>query len=417
VPLTPPRIAIRRLAAARVVSLTGSEAAWIGLMVAVYADTGSTVWMSAALFAAIGTSGIATPLAGSLGDRFDRRRVMIASEVATAAVAGITAAFTHNAYALIALTLVAAIAQSPYYSASTAAVPNLVPADDLGWANSTVTIGQNTGALLGPLLGGALCAVVAPSAVFAASAVCFVCSAAAVGSVRGRFADPGRSGTPEHAGLRAGARVVLADPVLRLVTLAWVVLLLMLGPVLVAELPLARSFGAGAAGYGVLVACWGGGGIAGSFLGRRLARARERATMVAGCGLMGAGFATVAAAPVLGVAFAGMLVAGAAEGAVSVIEQGILQRRTPDAVRSRAAAAIETGALWAFALSFPAAGPLVATAGVHGVYVVAAVGCAAAAVVLVPAMRAMATAPALSDGSQGGSLPACRSEQASPASR
>ena len=69
-PLTPPRIAIRRLAAARVVSLTGSEAAWIALMVAVYADTGSTVWMSAALFAAIGTSGIATPLAGSLGDRF-----------------------------------------------------------------------------------------------------------------------------------------------------------------------------------------------------------------------------------------------------------------------------------------------------------------------------------------------------------
>src|SRR6185312_7072208 len=97
VPLTPPRIAIRRLAGARVVSLTGSEAAWIALMVAVYADTGSTVWMSAALFAAIGTSGIATPLAGSLGDRFDRRRVMIASEVATAAVAGVTAAFTHNA--------------------------------------------------------------------------------------------------------------------------------------------------------------------------------------------------------------------------------------------------------------------------------------------------------------------------------
>jgi MFS family permease len=417
VPHTPPRIAIRRLAAARVVSLTGSEAAWVALMVAVYADTGSTVWMSAALFAAIGTSGIATPLAGSLGDRFDRRRVMIASEVATAAVAGVTAAFTHDAYALIALTLVAAIAQSPYYSASTAAVPNLVPAADLGWANSTVTIGQNTGALLGPLLGGALCAVVAPSAVFAASSVCFVGSAAAVASVRGRFADPGRSGASEHAGLRAGARAVLADPVLRLVTLAWVVLLLMLGPVLVAELPLARSFGAGAAGYGVLVACWGGGGIAGSFVGRRLARTRERATMVAGCALMGAGFATVAAAPVLWVAFAGMLVAGAAEGAVSVIEQGILQRRTPDAVRSRAAAAIETGALWAFALSFPAAGPLVATVGVHGVYVVAAVGCAAAAAVLVPAMRAMATTPALSDGAQGGSLPACRPEQASPASR
>ncbi len=415
---TPPRTAIRRLAAARVVSVTGAEAAWIALMVAVYADTHSTVWMSAALFAAIGASGIATPLAGALGDRFDRRRVMVASEAAAACVAAATTAFTHNPSALVALTLAAAVAQSPYYSASTAAVPNLVPAGDLAWANSTVTIGQNTGALLGPLAGGALCAVVAPSAVFVVTAVCLAASATAVATVHGRFADAEGGALSEHAGVRAGARVVLSDPVLRLVTLAWVVLLLMLGPVLVAELPLAHAFGAGATGYGILVACWGGGGIAGSLFGRRLARSRERATMVAGCGLMGAGFATVAAAPVLGVALAGMLLAGAAEGAVNVVEQGILQRRTPDAVRSRAAAAIETASLWAFALSFPAAGPLIAAAGVRGVYVAAAAGCAASALVLVPAMRAMTTPPSgLSGTAAGGSLPGCRSERASPASR
>jgi MFS family permease len=391
---TPPRTAIRRLAAARVISLTGSEAAWIALMVAVYADTHSTVWMSAALFAAIGASAIATPLAGSLGDRLDRRRVMIASELAAASVAAVTVAFTHSPYALIALTLTAAVAQSPYSSASTAAVPNLVPSGELAWANSTVTIGQNTGQLLGPLVGGALCAVAAPSAVFAASAVCFACSAAAVATVHGRFADADRTEAPEHAGVRAGARLVAADPVLRLVALAWVVLLLMLGPVLVAELPLAHSFGAGSGGYGVLVACWGGGGVAGSFLGRRLARTRERATMVTGCVLLGAGFATVAAAPALGIAFTGMLVAGAAEGAVSVTEQGILQRRTPDAVRSRAAAAIETAALWAFALSFPAAGFLINLLGVRGVYLLAAFGCAASALILIAAMRELGPRPA-----------------------
>jgi MFS family permease len=416
-PSTPPRIAIRRLAAARAVSLTGSEAAWIALMVAVYADTHSTVWMSAALFVAVGTSGLATGLAGMLGDRFDRRRVMIASDLATGAVSAVSAAFTHDAYALIALTLAAAIAQSPYSSASTAAVPNLVPVGDLAWANGTVSIGRNLGALLGPLAGGALCAVAAPSAAFAASGACFACSAAAVATIHGRFADPGRLEAPEHAGLRAGARVVLADPVLRLVTLAWVVLLLMLGPVLVAELPLARSFGAGPAGYGVLVACWGGGGVGGSLIGRRLARARERLTMIAGCAVMGAGFATVAAAPAIAVALAGMLAAGAAEGAVTVIEQGILQRRTPDAVRSRATAAIETGSLVAFALSFPAAGPLIGVAGVRGVYVVAAVGCAGSAFVLIPAMRALTTPSPLSRAAADGSLPACRSEQASPASR
>ena len=384
---TSPRIAIRRLAAARVISVTGSEAAWIALMVAIYADTHSTVWMSAALFVAIGASGVATPLLGSLGDRIDRRRVMIGSELGAAAVAGVTVAFTHNPVALIALALTAAVAQSPYFSASTAAVPNLVPAEDVAWANSTISIGRNAGALLGPILGGAVAGLVAPGAVFAANAVCFAGSAAMVASVHGTFADPHRADAEEHEGLRAGFRFILADPVLRLITLAWVVLLFLLGPVLVAELPLARSFGAGAVGYGILVACWGGGAIGGSFAGRRLAVTNERVTMVGGCAVIGAGFSLVAFAPVFAFALAGMATAGLAEGAVTVSEQGILQRRTPDAVRSRATAATEAAVMGAFALSFPAAGFMINLLGVRGVYLLAGFGCAVSALILIPAMR------------------------------
>ena len=49
-------------------------------MVAIYAATHSTVWMSAALSASIGASGLFTLLLGALGHRIDRRRVMIASD-------------------------------------------------------------------------------------------------------------------------------------------------------------------------------------------------------------------------------------------------------------------------------------------------------------------------------------------------
>jgi MFS family permease len=356
-------------------------------MVAIYADTHSTVWMSAALFVAIGASGVATPLLGSLGDRIDRRRVMIGSELGAAAVAGVTVAFTHRPVALIVLALTAAVAQSPYFSASTAAVPNLVPAADVAWANSTISIGRNAGNLLGPILGGVVAGLIAPGAVFAANAVCFAGSAAMVASVHGTFADPHRADAEEHEGLRAGFRFILADPVLRLITLAWVVLLFLLGPVLVAELPLARSFGAGAVGYGILVACWGGGAIGGSFAGRRLAVTNERVTMVGGCALIGAGFALVAFAPVFAFALAGMATAGLAEGAVTVSEQGILQRRTPDAVRSRATAATEAAVMGAFALSFPAAGFMINLLGVRGVYLLAGFGCAVSALILIPAMR------------------------------
>jgi MFS family permease len=389
---TPPRIAIRRLAAARVISVTGSEAVWIALMVAIYASTHSTVWMSAALFVTIGASGIATPLLGSLGDHHDRRRVMIASELCAAAVAGVTVAFTHRPLALVALALAGAIAQSPFFSASTAAVPNLVEPADVAWANSTISIGRNAGALLGPMLGGVVAGLLAPSVVFAASAACFAGSAVTIASVSGTFADPDRTGADEHSGLRAGFRFILADPVLRRITLAWIVLLFLLGPVLVAELPLARSFGAGPVGYGILVACWGGGAIGGSFVGRRLAVTRERATMIGGCAVIGAGFAAVAGAPVFAVALAGMATAGLAEGAVTVCEQGILQRRTPDAVRSRATAAAEAAALAAFALSFPAAGFMINLLGVRGVYLLAAFGCAVSALILIAAMRELGPA-------------------------
>jgi MFS family permease len=383
---TPPRIAIRRLAAARVVSITGSEAGWIALMVAVFAATHSTVWMSAALFAVVGAEGIFTSLLGVLGDRADRRRVMIGSELAAAGVAG-AMALTSSPAALIGLALLLAVAQSPYFSASSAAVPNLVPAADVPWANSTISIGRNAGALLGPILGGAVAGLADPRVVFAGNAVCFAASAAVVWTVRGSFADPERGPAGDYEGLRAGFRMILRDPVLRLIALAWIVLLLLLGPVLVAELPLARSFGAGSAGYGLLAACWGGGAIAGSFLGRRLAESHERVTMVGGCTILGAGFATVAAAPAFGFALAGMAAAGAADGAVTVAEQGILQRRTPDAVRSRTTAALEAVILGAFALSFPTAGLVIDLLGVRGVYLLAAGGCAGAAVILVPAMR------------------------------
>ena len=45
----------------------------------------AAAWVSAALLAWIGVGGLVSPIAGSLGDRYDRRRVMIASDLAGAA--------------------------------------------------------------------------------------------------------------------------------------------------------------------------------------------------------------------------------------------------------------------------------------------------------------------------------------------
>ncbi len=382
---TSPTTAIRRLAVGRAVSVTGWEAGWIALMTAVYAKTHSTVWMSAALFAVIATESIVGPFAGALGDRYDRRKVLIYCELAAACVS-LVMVFAESPLALVLLAAVVAVAESPFVPTSNAAVPNLAGTERLEWANSNVAIGRNIGSLLGPLVGGVVAAWAGAPTVFALATVGFVISAGFVFSTTGNFGG-GEMTSSDRSELRKGFAFVWNSPVLRGMTGAWIVLLFLLGPILVAELPLAHEFGYGPGGYGVIAACWGGGAIVGSFLGRRLARLSESGTMIFGCVGIAAGFALVSVAPVIGFAMLGMVFSGVSEGAVSVAEQTIIQRATPDAVRSRVNAAAEAVAMSAFALSFLVAGPVIDVAGVRGAYGLAALGSLLAAGILVPAMR------------------------------
>ena len=65
-------------------SVAGGEVAFVALMALVFGRTHSAIWGSAALLAVIGTYGLAAPFAGMLGDRFDRRIVMVCSDAAGA---------------------------------------------------------------------------------------------------------------------------------------------------------------------------------------------------------------------------------------------------------------------------------------------------------------------------------------------
>ena len=94
--------AVHRLAAARLVSVTGGDAAYIALVALVYDRTGSPLWVSAALLAMIGVGGLAAPFAGMLGDRVDRRRVLIGSDL-TAAVLFLAIAFVEEPWQLVVL--------------------------------------------------------------------------------------------------------------------------------------------------------------------------------------------------------------------------------------------------------------------------------------------------------------------------
>jgi MFS family permease len=382
---TQPRTAVRRLALARLISITGGAAAYMALMFEIYRRTGSAGWLALTLLLTFGVGGFAGPVAGALGDRFDRRRVMIVSDL-LGAVCFAGMAFAHAPWVLLVVAFASALAEAPFFAASAAAIPNLV-ADDalLGWANGLLGVGENSGVLFGPIVGGLLVAGPGPQMVFAANAISFVVSAAITATVRAPFAAP-RSGEPADRRIRAGLSFVRQDRVVRTIALAWVAVMVGGSLGMVADAPMARLFGTGAMGYGLIIACWGGGSVLGSLAGRRMNGSNEAPIILAGCVLMAAGTAVMGLTPWFAPVLAGVAVAGFGDAAAAVASESLIQRRTPDALRSRVIAAVDASVQLAMATSFAVAGPVVAAVGPQGAYLAAA-GTAVVAVLAVAGIR------------------------------
>jgi len=379
------RAAVRRLALARATSLTGGAAAFAALNFAIYQRTHSPGWVAASLLLTWGTGGIASIFAGSLGDRFDRKAVMVVSDLAGAAVFGVMA-FVDDPGWLIAWAFLSALVESPFLAASAAAIPNLVDDEHIGWANGLVTLGTNAGIVLGPLAGGVLVATIGPGPVFALNAVSFVVSAALVWSVTGSFSGR-RDDASEHAGVWAGIRFLTRERVLRAVALAWIPLAAGQGMTIVADVPLVGLFGAGGVGYGILISCWGLGSILGTLCGRFLNRRNEPLVFAAGAGVVAVTAVLTGLSPWFWGVLAAILVMGIGEGSQVVAQQVIVQRRTPDAVRSRVAAGFESVAHLSLAFSFAIAGPVVRWLGPRGTYVLGGLVGLLALVAVVPAFE------------------------------
>jgi MFS family permease len=384
--LTPPRTAVRRIAVGRLISVTGGAAAYTALGFTVWDQTHSP-WMQAlSLLLTFGVAGVLGPFAGALGDRFDRRRVMVVSELVSAGFFA-AMALVADAGVLIALAFGSALAELPFFSASRAAIPSLLQDDEhLSWANSLVTVGVNAGIAVGPVLGGVLLAVFGDASwVFGINAISFVVSVLITLSVHARFQDERERGERgEHDGIAAGLTFLWRDGVFRRLSAAWLVFVIGMGMSMVADAPLAEDFGAGEVGFGLLIGCWGLGSVLGSAAGRWMNPRTESKWLVgAAFGIAVAAFG-VGIAPLFALVLVSLLVMGTSDGLTIVAENGIMQRRTPDAIRSRTMGAFEAVISLGLAISYIVAGPVLEAVTPQGVYLIGGVAALAAAVMLVP---------------------------------
>jgi len=381
---TTARSKIRRLAAGRLISVTGGAAAYTALNYTVWTATHSPGMQALSLLLTFGVAGIVGPFGGALGDHFDRRKVMILAEaVSTLFFAAM--AFAHTPMMLILLAFGSALADVPFFTASRAAIPNLVDSpDDISWANSLVTMGVHAGIAVGPFVGGVLVATIGASWVFGLNALSFLLSLCLTLTVRGSFQQAASGEHEEHKGLLSGIALLWRDRVMRRMTLAWFVFVLGMGMGMVADAALAEHFDVGAVGFAALIACWGSGSVIGSGLGRFLKPSTEPVWLVAGSFCIAVAAFGVGFAPLFVLVLASLFAMGTADGLTMVAETGIMQRRTPDVLRSRAMAAFEAVVSLGLAAAYLMAGPVLKALGPQATYRLGGLSAMAAALLLLP---------------------------------
>jgi MFS family permease len=380
----------------------------VALVVLVVEITGSASAVGGALVARLLPT-IASPLAGVLADRVDRRVVLVAGDLARAVlVLGLV--FARDLATIYVLVFLMGLARTVFNPTVRAAFPSVVGGGNLTRANALIAGTFSTSIMVGPALGGLLVASIGVDAAFLADAVTYLISAILLSTVP--LPHPRRE-SEEQTGfvrdLRSGFGYLLGARVPLAIVVGAFLTILTINATVPAEVFLAKeTFGTGDAGYGLLVSLWGGGMVLGSALmavlgGRiNLVLLYFVSIFVGALALAGTGLA-----PAFVLALGALTVEGVATGIDNVATDTILQERVPDAFLGRVFSIRFLGYSAGEALAYPAGGLLVDAVGPRSTYILAGIATAAAGLLV---LLAMITIP-IKGGAQADQVPRHRAEK------
>jgi MFS family permease len=157
---------------------------------------------------------------GAWVDRVNRKRMMILVDLGRAATIAVipllSALGSLSVWHVYAVGFVSSVLTIFFEAGEFAAIPSLVPTDDLVDANGKIQASYSAAQVLGPLLAGLLLALVAVQDLFLIDAASFLVSAAALALVGRSFNGSLREGrTSIREDVREGLRYVIRHPVLR----------------------------------------------------------------------------------------------------------------------------------------------------------------------------------------------------------
>jgi MFS family permease len=335
---------------------------------------------------------VALPLGGVLADRLGPRRIMLIADTSRAILAGLlmlVAARHVTALALLGPIAVGLGAgEGLFLPAANSIIPSLLAPDSLAAGNALNMAALQCGAVLGPVLGGAMVAAAGSVPAFAVDAASFAVSAVTLALIRLGRAAAAASATAEHAEPAAAARPADAEaPGLWAFVRRERLLKLLLLIVFAANFATAGTFEValptlahlrwGAGGYGALLACIGAGSVAGT-LASATARRLRRPAVAAGLGLLVCA-ASMAAIPFLGGlpgAAAAALLLGASTGFGNTVMITLAQQWVPPELLGRVMSLVFMCAIGSFPVTTAVTGLLVHVLGPSPFFVIAAVGLA-----------------------------------------
>jgi MFS family permease len=326
---------VRLIVGAVGLSAFGDFLLWIPLALHVEAISGSPLAVSAFFLALFGPVVALGGVAGRVTDRFENTRLLWIASLVQAAVVAAMALTPDSLAAILVLTAALGAGNAIAQPAEFALVP-AAAGPHVGEANGLVETARYAGATGGPLVGGLLAAAGLLEVALLLDAATFAAVALAARLIHARR-EP-RAAARLDGGARDGLAYLTADRVLRVTLVGAVAALLFFSMSITAEVFYVTDvLEAGDVAYGVLMASWTLGMVAGAVgVARRIPPAALAAAALAGVAVQGLGIAAAAASGVLWAAFVGFTLGGIAHGMKNVLLRTLIHERVPDAVRGRA---------------------------------------------------------------------------------
>jgi MFS family permease len=410
--------ALRRINLALVGSVIGDWAFSVAISVYAYQNGGATA-LGVFSVARYATTAVFASMLAVLADKVDRRRLMIAADVARAVLVSLSAAIVladGPAFPVYALSILVGVVGMVFRPAQAALLPSLARSpSELTAANVASSTINSVGFFVGPMVAGLLLAVTDIGSVLVFDALTFIWSAVMVFGVRPAgvvietadeveivtavdastevdvSADQLQSGEPADgvfSGMADGYRLILADRDLRLIVVLYVAQTIVAGCSAVYEVTIALELLEMAeSGVGVLNAALGMGGLAGSLVALMLAqRGKLSRDLGVGVALWAAPLLLVAVFASIPSALIAMVLIGVGNSLVDVNAETIVQRLVPDELLGRVFGALDTAAIAGMAVGAAIMPVMIATIGLRWGLVVIGVAVTLVVVVTIPGL-------------------------------